>query len=74
MLRFRQVYFSLILLFILGCKDGHIALWTDDSPEPLQVFPYSAASLPDADRKALEQGIRTEDPQALLRLLEDYLS
>ena len=69
-----QIYFSLFLLFILGCKDGCVALWTDASPEPVQVFPYRVSSLPEADRQALEKGIRTDDPEALAHLLEDYLS
>ena len=69
-----QIYFSLFLLFILGCKDGYIALWTDRSPEPTRIFPYSVVILPEADRKALEQGISIDDPYILARLLEDYLS
>lgn len=69
-----HLYFSLIFLFILGCKDGYIALWKDSDPEPLRVFPYSVSSLPEADQRALEQGIPIGDEGTLLRLLEDYLS
>lgn len=69
-----QLYFSLLFLFILGSSDGFIALWKDSNPEPVRVFPYSIASLPEADRQALEQGIRIETETDLTRLLEDYLS
>lgn len=69
-----QLYFSLLFLFILGSSDGFIALWKDSDPEPVRVFPYSIASLPEADRRALEQGIRIRSETDLTRLLEDYLS
>lgn len=69
-----HVHFSLIFLFILGCRDGFIALWKDSDPEPVRVFPYSVAALPEADQKALERGISIEDEEDLKRLLEDYLS
>ena len=69
-----SLYISLIFLFILGAKDGYIALWKDSDPEPVRVFPYSVAALPEADQKALEQGIPLDSREDLLRLLEDYLS
>lgn len=69
-----HMYFSLIFLFILGCRDGFVALWKDADPEPLRVFPYSVAALPEADRAALEKGIPLESREELLALLEDYLS
>lgn len=74
MLKRMQLYFSLIFLFILGSRDGFIALWKDSDPEPVRVFPYSVASLPEADQKALEKGIHIEDAEDLKHLLEDYLS
>lgn len=74
MIKRMQLYLSLIFLFILGCKDGYIALWRDSDPEPVRVFPYSVSSLPEADQKALEKGIRIESEEDLLRLMEDYLS
>lgn len=74
MLKKAHMYFSLFFLFILGCRDGYIALWKDSDPEPVRVFPYSVASLPEADRQALEKGIRLESREELLALLEDYLS
>ena len=74
MFRRTHLYFSLIFLFILGCKDGYLALWKDHEPDPVRIFPYSVASLPEADQQALEKGIPLKSQQDLLRLLEDYLS
>lgn len=60
--------------FLLGVQNGRVALWRDGCSQPVQVFPYLAENLPAADRKALEQGIRLESREELIRLLEDYLS
>lgn len=68
------LYLSLIFTFLLGIHDGYVALWTDNREKPACVFPYQAASLPEKDRKALEQGIRIENTEQLHALLEDYLS
>jgi len=65
---------TLLLGFLLGIHDGRIALWKDNNPEPLKVFPYSAYLLPPADRRALEEGIRFENLDELKRMVEDYLS
>ena len=64
----------LLLGFVLGNHRGYIALWETGDPEPRQIFPYTVASLPPADQKALEEGIRLKDAGSLLQLLEDYLS
>lgn len=69
-----RIYLTLVLSFLIGTHEGFIALWTDPAGEPAVVFPYSAASLPPADRKALEKGIPVDTPEQLNRLLEDYLS
>ena len=65
--------YLLALGFLLGIKDGKIALWKDGSNSPT-VFPYRASLLPRDDRKKLEQGIRIENEDQLIQLLEDYLS
>ena len=64
----------LFLGFLLGIHNGQIALWQGEDPEPIKIFPYSAQMLPVADRRALEDGIRFETKEDLLRLMEDYLS
>ena len=71
----RKVFTSLILAgYLLGVRGGYLALWKDDCPEPVQVFPYQAQMLPEKDQKALRNGIHVTDEADLQRLLEDYLS
>ena len=63
-----------LLGFLLGIHEGKIALWKDNDPEPMRVFPYRAELLPDEDQKALKKGIKVENARQLQQLLEDYLS
>ena len=60
--------------FLLGIRDGRIALWRSGEPDPVRIFPYRAEMLPPEDRKALEKGIPITDEKSLSSLLEDYLS
>ena len=60
--------------FLLGIRDGRIALWRSGETEPVRIFPYRAEMLPPEDQKALEKGIVISDENALSRILEDYLS
>ena len=64
----------LIFGFLLGVKNGNVALWEDGKAEPIRVFPYSVENLPTADRQALEEGIHLDNKLQLSRLIEDYLS
>lgn len=70
---YRQIA-ALALTFLLGIQDGYIALWKDGDPKPVEVFPFRAQMLPQADQQALEKGIRIENSLQLAQLLEDYLS
>ncbi|MBQ7801166.1 MAG: hypothetical protein IJ375_02440 [Oscillospiraceae bacterium] len=69
-----HIYIALFFGFLLGIQNGFITLWSDGSPEPVEVFPYRAELLPEADQRALEKGIRAESSENLAKLLEDYLS
>lgn len=70
-----SIYCIMLGIFILGSYQGHIALWEHQrAGDPVQVYPVSVDMLPPADREALEQGICAEDREALVRMLEDYLS
>ena len=60
--------------FILGIRNGYIALWEDGRAEPVRVFPYQAEALPSADRMRLEEGIRIDTADQLITLIEDYFS
>lgn len=59
--------------FLLGIKDGYIALWKDPDPQPYRIFQIRADTLPPADQLLLQRGIRADSPQQLWMLLEDYL-
>ena len=74
MIKRKVVGFSLLFGFIVGAWEGYVALWRQGQTEPMRVFPYSVASLPPADQRALEKGIVIEDETELAHLLEDYLS
>ena len=74
MKRLHYIYCMLLLSFLLGIKNGKIALWKDNDPEPVQVFPYRASLLPLKDQEALKKGIRFDTLEELKNLLEDYLS
>ncbi len=69
----RQI-FAIILCFLLGIQDGYIALWKDGTDEPVEVFPFRAEMLPDADQKKLAEKIRIDNSDELAHLMEDYLS
>ena len=64
----------LVLGFLLGIHEGYIALWEDGKTEPVEIYPYRAQYLPEADQRALERGIRPRDGGQLQQLLEDFLS
>ena len=69
-----RLYLSLVFAFLLGIHRGNLALWEENTRNPIAVFPIRAELLPPADQRALKQGIRVESRQELHRLLEDYLS
>lgn len=74
-MRIRRILCSILLLtYLLGIKDGFIALWENESVEPICVFPYRADSLPQPDQNALKQGIKIHSKRELLHILEDFLS
>ena len=73
-MRSRRYSLLLVMGFLLGIYEGHIALWKDGSTEPVEVFPFRAGMLPPADQNKLRDGIRIENPQQLASLMEDYLS
>lgn len=74
MTKLRNLFFILIMGYLLGIQNGWIALWKDGNPEPERVFSYKAEILPPEDQKALAKGIHLDEDSALIKLLEDYLS
>ena len=69
-------YQCYILLFsiLVGIHNGRIAIWQGEDPQPTAVLPYRADLLPEADRIALEKGIRLDSREDLTRFLEDFCS
>lgn len=65
---------ALALSLTLGSFRGYIALFDRGKTEPRYVYPYPVTLVPEADRAALEAGIRVSDQEELRRLLEDFLS
>ena len=70
----RNLCTILLLGFLLGVKDGKIALWKDGAPHPWKVFPYPVSVLPAETQQALRNGIRVDSTQELDQLLENLLS
>lgn len=52
--------------------DGRVAIYRADARYPMEVTDIEIASLPRADREALEKGIDLADEEAIAHLLEDY--
>lgn len=71
---YRWGSFLMALYLILGSYKGYIALFEEGSSEPRQIFPNQVSTLPEEDRKALEEGILVRSQYRLQQLLEDYLS
>ena len=61
-------------LFILGEKDGKIALYDSGKNEALQTYDVYISTLPEYDRKALAAGIYIYDLKELDSLIEDFTS
>lgn len=59
--------------FLLGVKEGGLALWIADDPQPVRVFSCRVSSLPPADQLMLRRGIVVQEQGELAGLLEDYL-
>ena len=58
----------------LGLHNGYLAIFDDESNDPLMVFPYQGKNYPAKDQIALNQGIPYQTQEELSNLLEDFLS
>lgn len=61
-------------LYTLGLYQGRLALYLPARTVPETVYDTYAASLPEAHRQALQQGIAVYSEEQLQLLLENYLS
>ena len=69
----RAAMLALAFSFLLGVKNGHLAVWVHDDPQPAHIFPIKVSSLPPADQILLRGGIRAETKTQLMGVIEDYL-
>ena len=60
--------------FLLGLRDGRLALWQEGNSHPEQIYDIRADSLPPADQIKLRRGIQVESREELWEILENYLS
>ena len=71
----KNALFSLLLSWlVLGIHGGKLALLDGETGKAIEVFPVQACLLPPADQESLAKGIRVGSRDALVRLLEDFLS
>ena len=69
----KNALFALLLSWlVLGIHGGKLALLDGETGKAIEVFPVQA--LPPADQESLAKGIRVGSRDALVRLLEDFLS
>jgi hypothetical protein len=70
----KQLAAMILVGYLLGIRSGHVALWKQDDPQPLRVFPWSANMMPHKIRQALEKGIYVEKDSDIGRLIQDMIS
>jgi hypothetical protein len=70
----KQLVAILLAGYLLGIRGGHVALWKQDDPQPLRVFPWSANMMPLKIRKALERGIYVEADSDIGKLIQEMIS
>ena len=63
----------MLAAYLLGVRDGKIALWKGNDPEPIKVFDYSVSQLPEEAQKQLEVGVPIRSIRELKKLAEQYL-
>ena len=63
-----------VRLYTLGLYQGRLALYLPSRTVPETVYDTYAASLPEEEQIALQQGIAVYSQQQLQILLENYLS
>ena len=71
----RSVLTAVLLFgFLLGIRNGQIALWKDNDPQPLRVFSWRAALLPQQIQDALTRGIHIEEDSDIGQLIRDMIA
>ena len=66
--------FILSLSLYLGLHNGYLALWKDNSNEPVRIYPYHISLYPKLDKELLEKGVPIASESEFSQRIEDYLS
>lgn len=64
---------ALALSFLLGIRDGKLALWRSGRAHPEQIYDIRADTLPPSDQLQLRRGIRLDTREEVWLVLENYL-
>lgn len=73
-MKYGKLALAAALYLVLGIWKGYVALYEAGATEPMRIYPYAVASLPEADQAALEDGVIIRNSTQLEQALEDYLS
>ena len=70
-----QMLTALILSgFLLGVRNGQVAIWKDNDPQPIRVFNWSVSLLPSPIQEALIKGIRIDSDSDIGQLIQDMIA
>lgn len=69
----KWLWCMMVFGYLLGIRGDRIALWREDDPQPIHIFPYSVSALPQQEQQRLRSGIRADNALELTKLLEAYL-
>ena len=61
-------------VYILGVKDGRLAIYASDGYTLIDLLDTYVYSLPQSDREAVSQGIEVYSVSELVALIQDYTS
>jgi hypothetical protein len=64
---------ALLAVYLVGIHEGKVALWKDNNPQPIKVFPYQVSDLPQEAQRQLEAGVKVKSLRELRKLAEQYL-
>ena len=71
----KRTWLPLMLLAgYLGMFNGHLALFENNDPDPLLIFPHRIEAYSEKDQNALKAGIPYYNNIELTQILEDFLS
>lgn len=65
---------AVLVGFLIGIQNGYVAVWRDGARQPAYVSQRAVDMLPQADQRALRDGIHVKDRASLTSALEDFLS